>query len=185
MEIVLMRNLLILSCFLFAFNAHALEGDNYSDLSTFPKWVKVLHDQPLPKIHYKKVSLDQLKAINIKDNEAISFKSDNENDWQTPSKSLKLKTGNCKDYAILKFYDLIAAGVHPEDMLIVVGNYKHPNGVKELHAVLQVNLDDQLYILDSITNEPVKAETYYKTSFPDVAYGINNTHWTRKPLEDK
>lgn len=177
-----MRKLIFMILLGFSVNSYALEADNYNDISTFPKWTAVLKKQPLPAGHYHLVTKADLQKVNGQINRSIVFKSDSENNWQTPNQTMKLHRGNCKDYATTKYYELVNAGVHPEDMLIVVGIYKPLN---ELHAVLQVKLEDgKLYILDSLSNDIIEASDYYKNKFI-IAYGINNIRWTRTPLEDK
>lgn len=167
---------------IFSINAFALEGDHYNDLSTFPKWQSVLKKEPLPHAEYHIVVVTDMVQINDKINHSIKFKDDSENNWQTPSETKKKGTGNCKDYAALKYYELVRAGIHPDDMLIVVGKYIP---LAELHAVLQVTLEDgNVYILDNLSDSIIPAKEYYKNKF-QVAYGINNTRWTRTPLEEK
>lgn len=177
-----MYKLIFTILLVFSMNSYAVEGGNYSDLSMFPKWAGVLKKQPLPSIPYHLVTKMDLRKINGQINRLITFKGDSENNWQTPNQTRKLRTGNCKDYAVMKYYELVAVGAHPENMLVVVGIYKPLN---ELHAVLQVRLEDgKIYVLDSLGNDVIEASDYYKNKFI-IAYGINNIRWTRTPLEDK
>lgn len=137
-----------------------------ADFNAFPKWQHVIDNQPLVLGAAYNVDLE---TINEHYNHQIKFKSDVRIDyWQTPGETLALGTGDCEDYAIIKYYDLAAKGINPDDMMIVVGSY---NG--ELHSVLKVGSR----ILDNQSDKIIAASKYKM----NIAYGINHSHWTRTP----
>ena len=68
--------------------------------------------------------------------------------WAIPMEFLK-KSGDCEDYAIVKYFSLKELGVPAEDMRIVVVR----DTVRNLaHAVLVVYLDDNAYVLDNVSS---------------------------------
>ncbi len=68
--------------------------------------------------------------------------------WAIPAEFLR-RSGDCEDYAIVKYFTLKELGVAPETMRIVVVR----DTVRNLgHAVLAVYMDDTAYILDNLSN---------------------------------
>ena len=68
--------------------------------------------------------------------------------WAIPAEFLK-KSGDCEDYAIIKYFTLKELGIPPENMRIVVVR----DTVRNLaHAVLAVYLNGDAYILDNLSN---------------------------------
>ena len=68
--------------------------------------------------------------------------------WAIPAEFLK-KSGDCEDYAIVKYFTLKELGIPRENMRIVVVR----DTVRNLaHAVLAVYLDGDAYILDNLSN---------------------------------
>lgn len=68
--------------------------------------------------------------------------------WQTPEESIQLQTGDCEDFAVLKWHWLKALGVPEEDMHFAIGMHK---AQRMYHAVLRVKLDGKEYFLDNTT----------------------------------
>lgn len=68
--------------------------------------------------------------------------------WAIPAEFLK-KSGDCEDYAIVKYFTLKELGIPAENMRIVVVR----DTVRNLaHAVLAVYLNGDAYILDNLSN---------------------------------
>lgn len=68
--------------------------------------------------------------------------------WATPKEFLK-NSGDCEDYAITKFYALIALGVDPDKMRIVA----LIDTLRNLgHAVLVLYTDDNAYVMDNMNS---------------------------------
>jgi predicted transglutaminase-like cysteine proteinase len=84
---------------------------------------------------------------------AISLVSD-ERQWGVPDhwsdrlETLHSNSGDCEDYAIVKYATLLAAGVSKDTVKIVVLRNRLPN---ENHAVVAVRVDSQWLILDNRT----------------------------------
>jgi len=66
--------------------------------------------------------------------------------WSHPLETLHSNSGDCEDYAIVKYAALLAAGV--SKVKIVVWRSRLPN---ENHAVVAVRVDNQWLILDNRT----------------------------------
>lgn len=68
--------------------------------------------------------------------------------WAIPAEFLK-KSGDCEDYAIVKYFTLKELGIPRENMRIVVVRDTVRNMA---HAVLAVYMDGDAYILDNLSN---------------------------------
>ena len=68
--------------------------------------------------------------------------------WSEPLETLRSNSGDCEDYAIVKYAALLAAGVPKDTVKIVVWRSRLPN---ENHAVVAVRVDSQWLILDNRT----------------------------------
>ena len=68
--------------------------------------------------------------------------------WSDPLETLHSNSGDCEDYAIVKYAPLLAAGVSKDAVKIVVLRNQLPN---EDHAVVAVRVDNQWLILDNRT----------------------------------
>ena len=68
--------------------------------------------------------------------------------WSDPLETLRSNSGDCEDYAIIKYVALLAAGLSKDAVKIVVLKNRLPN---EDHAVLAVRTDSQWLILDNRT----------------------------------
>lgn len=68
--------------------------------------------------------------------------------WEIPAEFLK-KSGDCEDYAIVKYFTLKEMGVDPKSMRIVVLR----DTIRNLaHAVLVVYSDGDAFVLDNLSN---------------------------------
>lgn len=68
--------------------------------------------------------------------------------WAIPAEFIP-RSGDCEDYAISKYFTLKELGFNPEKMRLVVLK----DTVRNLaHAVLAVYLNDDVYILDNLSN---------------------------------
>ena len=93
----------------------------------------------------------QLEVINRFANQAMPYLEDIQNYgrsdyWASPLEFLD-RSGDCEDYAILKFVSLLELGFSNDQMRIVVVE----DVLRRLpHAVLSVQIGDDVYILDSV-----------------------------------
>lgn len=86
--------------------------------------------------------------------------------WAIPAEFLK-KSGDCEDYAIIKYFTLKELGIPPETMRIVVLR----DTIRNLaHAVLVVYMNDDAYVLDNLSNA-VLSHTRFKHYSPQ--YSVN------------
>ena len=68
--------------------------------------------------------------------------------WSDPLETLHSNSGDCEDYAIVKYAALLAAGLSRDAVKIVVVRNRLPD---EDHAVVAVRVDDQWLMLDNRT----------------------------------
>ncbi len=90
--------------------------------------------------------------VNNKVNTSLTYKADTLDHWQTPLESRLLGTGDCEDYALMKYLLLRDTYlVH-----LVVG--RTSNG--QMHMVLRVVNGGGSYYLDNLHKDPVPASVY-------------------------
>lgn len=100
--------------------------------------------------------LPKLRAVNTAVNRMIRYTPDVDatgdaaDRWATPVEVLSAGTGDCEDYAILKFAALAKAGFPTDRMAITVLRDTRRN---LFHAVLTASIGDQRYVLDNAVNE--------------------------------
>lgn len=99
-----------------------------------------------------KSPLEQLRVINSFWN-SWPYKEDRSNwgkpdYWEIPAQFIQ-KSGDCEDYAIVKYFTLKELGFDPKKMRLVVLR----DTIRNLaHAVLVVYLDNDAYVLDNLSN---------------------------------
>jgi len=69
--------------------------------------------------------------------------------WSAPLESLARGRGDCKDYAIVKYVALIAAGIAPEDLNLVVAQDLAVRTEHNGHVVVAVHVDGLWLVLDN------------------------------------
>lgn len=117
-------------------------------------WVST-GDVPTPA----SLSLADLEAYNASVNRMIAYKAEEngEDTWQTPQETLDLRTGDCEDYAILKYAGL--SRVMPEsDLYLVVGIIK--GFWPQPHAFLAARVENRWRILDMKFDQLIGPEDY-------------------------
>lgn len=116
--------------------AHATEPN--PGIRSFPKWVRVVKLEHVTPNHTGE-GIQQL-LMQAGDRYAnIPYKEDMQqfgvtDYWQTRAELLKHKAGDCEDFAIAAYYDLLEAGI-PENQLHIYIVYDRKT--RELHAYLQ------------------------------------------------
>ena len=93
--------------------------------------------------------------------------------WATPYEFMEVN-GDCEDYAIAKYYSLLAAGVSEERMRIMIVQDLNLGGI--IHAILGVYDGDRLWILDNQIKQVVDAQSIYHYR---PIYGVNTRYWWR------
>jgi predicted transglutaminase-like cysteine proteinase len=87
--------------------------------------------------------------------------------WSEPLETLHSNSGDCEDYAIVKYAALLAAGLPKDAVKIVVLRNRLPN---EDHAVVAVQVDHQWLILDNRTLTLVR-DTDVMRAIPEFVLG--------------
>jgi predicted transglutaminase-like cysteine proteinase len=92
------------------------------------------------------------------------------NYWQTP-REFALHDGDCKDYAIAKYFSLRYLGWDTEDLRVVV---VQDLNLRVAHAVLAVYINGAIMILDNQARQIVRADSirHYQPY-----YSINESSW--------
>lgn len=125
--------------------------------------------------------MEKLKAVNLFFNQ-WPYRTDISNYgledyWATPREFIK-KSGDCEDYAIVKFFALKYLGIPEERMRVVVIKDTIRNIA---HAVLAVYTNDNIYILDNLSNVPLSHKTI-KNYLP--FYSLNREfRWAHLPVK--
>jgi predicted transglutaminase-like cysteine proteinase len=138
--------------------------------------------QALVRSQIGRPSIEQVRAVNRFLND-WRYRSDDQNYgrrdyWATPLEFLR-QSGDCEDYAIAKYVSLRQLGFTTEQLRLVVVR----DVVRDLaHAVLAVYLDDEVYILDNLTNAVLPQDRFSQY----VPYfSINETtRWAHVPPVD-
>lgn len=95
--------------------------------------------------------------------------------WEIPSEFIEF-SGDCEDYAIIKYYTLRTLGFKADDLRIVILKDTIRNGA---HAVLATYFKDEILILDNLSTIPLE-DTILTQYVP--YYSINeNTKWLHFP----
>ena len=114
----------------------------------------------------------RLQSVNTAANHAIAFREDRANGkdsdyWTNAGVTLARGSGDCEDYAIAKFQLLLNAGVPSSDIFLVIGN---DLSLGLAHAMLIVHQGGTFWVLDSLTDEIRRSESY--TDFrPIMSFG--------------
>jgi len=120
--------------------------------------------------------LQQLKELNRFVNHLVSYADDKtafgkSDHWSNPAELLQT-SGDCEDYAILKFFSLLELGFSNEQLrLAIVRDSKR----RVLHAVVSAELDGKTYILDSLFDRPVSHQ-YILKYVPIYSWNLQD-HW--------
>jgi hypothetical protein len=97
-----------------------------------------------PALIVSDVIAEQNKNINA----MVAYRADDRDRWQNPAETLRLLTGDCEDYAILKMAVFGAWGLPPDSMALVVGEIAAiPQD--EPHAFVVMEFEGRRFILDN------------------------------------
>ncbi len=107
---------------------------------------------------------EQLRAINRFFNRHIEFATDPQawgqtDYWASPLESLQRLRGDCEDYAIAKYFSLLAAGMSVARLRLVYARAQLDDGPLQAHMVLAYYPPDggQTLILDNLVDEVLPA----------------------------
>jgi predicted transglutaminase-like cysteine proteinase len=128
--------------------------------------------QTMLKAQVGRPRFDQIQAINRFLND-WQYRSDQQNYgrrdyWATPLEFVR-RSGDCEDYAIIKYVSLRQLGFGADQLRLVVLN-DASRGLA--HAVLAVYLDRQVYILDNLYRAVLPQE---QVTAYEPYYSINET----------
>jgi predicted transglutaminase-like cysteine proteinase len=97
---------------------------------------------------------ERLNAINSRVNQRVRYQTDQQihgrpDHWQPPVETVTRGVGDCEDYAILKFYLALKAGIPLDDLTIVVGRVLSTG---EAHAVFVARSERGWRLYDNRTS---------------------------------
>lgn len=126
---------------------------------------------------------EAVRSINAAVNSSLKYRTDSDtygvpDYWATASEILQRGTGDCKGYAILKMWMLLAAGFERSQIRLQL--VKIPATGQD-HAVLVVNTKSHQLVLDNIT-AVVRDDNQVKEYLPLLSFVENSTfiHGNRK-----
>jgi len=109
-------------------------------------------------------AVERLNAVNSYYNTRIRFVSDLEawgrfDHWSSPLELLERGEGDCEDYAIAKYFSLLAGGVPSASLRLVYARLQRVDAAAEPHMVLAwyASPDAEPLILDNLVAEPLPA----------------------------
>jgi predicted transglutaminase-like cysteine proteinase len=107
------------------------------------------------------VSLVSLAATNKRINQAILYKAElfKSDVWQSPARTIEIGSGDCEDFAILKYASLLKAGMNEAELAICVGQIKSIAGNRD-HAWLGVNQGGVWRVLDCKFDQLISNNDY-------------------------
>lgn len=163
-----------------------LEEMRFDDLARFTKWTSVLarldeNATPAAPMLAETNNLRMLpvraraQAVNNLVNSYPYIEDDlnwGQGDyWVTPDEFFARGGGDCEDFAIAKYVLLRDLGV-PEDHLRVTVVYDRY--LKNMHALLTVNMDDEILVLD---NQIAKVQDLEMTNRYHPIFGLGRQAW--------
>jgi predicted transglutaminase-like cysteine proteinase len=127
------------------------------------------------------LTVQNVDAMNRRVNSTIKYSGESagEDHWQSPRETLQLKTGDCEDFAILKFAILANSGIPDDDLRVVVGEIKKLAGNIQ-HAWCAARVDGRWLALDILFDFLTPIEDY---SNWQPLYAMNQRTVTKYGLE--
>lgn len=109
-----------------------------------------------------------LGAWNLAINSAVKYLEEppGVDNWQIPSFTWENKTGDCEDYAILKYAALRDAGF---TVALMVGELKSTMKANPEHAWCAIKLGEAWYALDSMFDHLITTDYYLMENFVPLA----------------
>lgn len=112
------------------------------------------------------------RAVNLALRKVNPLASDGDaTDWTTPLQALQIGAGDCKQFAVLKYAALRAAGFADDEVRLLIVMHK---ALQEPHAVVAVRNGAEWFILDSITMTVVASRQHpnYEPLFSLDSQGV-------------
>jgi predicted transglutaminase-like cysteine proteinase len=114
------------------------------------------------------------ETLNKKINQLVHYKKElsGQDDWQLPADTIARQTGDCEDFAIVKYALLMKAGVPEDRMMIVIGRIASiealPDGFEE-HAFLVIDpFGDGPRVLDNKFDKLITPDYYLTVNFTPI-----------------
>jgi predicted transglutaminase-like cysteine proteinase len=158
---------------------HAVESN---DMTGFTKWNRVVSQTWViapakPFAGNLKAKLDKVQARYLR----VRYVEDKKNYkltdyWATPAEMRAKRSGDCEDFAIAEYFDLVKAGVDERKLWIIIVAVK---ATKETHAVLRAGE----WILDRRMPRVISIADFEEKYTP--IYRINRKAWAPMNLKSR
>ncbi len=122
------------------------------------------------------VPRDQIRELNKFANNIVRYAKDRavhgvQDHWASPLQFLQ-QSGDCEDYATLKFFSLLELGFSNDALRVAVVRDRKR---KILHAVVTVQIEGETLVLDNLFDHPV-AHHHMLSYVPIYSFNLN-TQW--------
>lgn len=146
----------------------AREIERTDDFITLTQWVSVLRREKI-KSSNATPTYEVMKSINDECNKKPYSPNPA---WPTPEEFKRERSGDCKGFAICKYYALRKAGFKASQLNFWSGDY-----MGRPHLLLVAELEGQEYVLDIGAESviPLAKDYFYKRFMP--AYRFNENGW--------
>lgn len=124
-----------------------------------------------------KDDVDLMQQINAITNNAVTYIDDYahyQKDYWAPPYETLTEGGDCEDLALLKVAALYMHKWPVKQKANILVGYIQSNGREIAHAVLEVDIGGQRYVLRNFTNEVIKIDNLYDLMKP--VYMVNMEH---------
>lgn len=125
---------------LVASSAHADDAETISH--KWQQWVANIHPVKPTQMASEADKVAILRRVHLS-YATYDYAADKGDHWDTPEEFKRLRRGDCEDFALAKYFDLLEAGIKDKDMYFTVINDGEP------HAILVVSAASGTYVLDS------------------------------------
>ncbi len=144
-----------------------LEFNGYQSFNAQPddplrlKWQAVRAPLDLTQVPTVPLDLSKIARMNLDVNIGVKYveEAPGVDYWQPPAVTLAKGTGDCEDYAILKYAILLKSGMPEDQLRLVVGEIAN-DPVNLPHAWCALYLDGKWRALDNKFDQLADAETY-------------------------
>jgi len=104
------------------------------------------------------ITLKDIAALNLNINRTIKYFYDPA--WKTPVQTWTDKTGDCKDYATLKYSILNKLGLSEDELMIIVGEIKSLEIKNPQHAFCLAWIENAWRVLDNNFDHLIEPKDY-------------------------
>lgn len=128
----------------------------------FARWRKARPSPPVVPVA-DGLTWHGVENLNENINRRIKYKSDAIDEWQTADETQSCGTGDCEDYAILKYRTLLHLGIAEDRLCFVLAEIAAMPSNQQ-HAFLIVELNGERKVLDNKFDNLITPQAYLDTN---------------------